>query len=219
MGDVAGGFEPPSRGETAAQNQQGIAGKLAHLDHCAMREAMRLRQYREDMHGIKEAAVKPFIPPRHDGHVHVAFPKPVWQACTAVFDETHLDTWMASTVGPQEARKQVFNRLRGGAEPEHSSVPLFQCPGALAQRVGFREHKAALAQQIFALRRQPDCAPASIEKQHAKLGFEAVNLPRGRRLAQVQAAERAHETAGIRDGDESAQLAQVHVAIMQKVHR
>jgi hypothetical protein len=73
MGDVAGGFEPPSRGETAPQNQQGMVGKLAHLEHRAMRQAMRLRQHREHVHGVEGAAAKPLAPGRHDGYVYLAF--------------------------------------------------------------------------------------------------------------------------------------------------
>jgi len=53
-------------------------------------------------------------------------------------------------------------------------------------------------------------AANAVEQPHAKLGFQRLDLARGRGLAQMQPPSGAGETAGVGDGDQGLQLPKVH---------
>src|SRR5262245_55711156 len=111
----------------------------------------------------------------------------------------------------QKIRQHVLDDLWRGTDPKYSGLARFEQARALAERVGFRQQAATAPQQVFTLRRQLDAATDAVEQWHAQFGFERVNLPGKRRLAEIHSIGSAGETAGIGNADEGAQVAKIHV--------
>ena len=81
---------------------------------------------------------------------------------------------------------------------------------ALTERVGFRQQVTAAPEQVFTLRRELDAATDAVEQWHAQFGFQRMNLPGKRRLAQIHAIGTAGEAAGVGNADKGAQMTKVH---------
>jgi hypothetical protein len=64
---------------------------------------------------------------------------------------------------------------------------------------------------IFALRRQTEAATDTMEKPYAEIDLQRKNLPRCRRLAEIQTRSSAGDAAGIGDVNEGAQMAPTDV--------
>jgi hypothetical protein len=88
------------------------------------------------------------------------------------------------------------------------------------KEIGFLQQTAPAVHYVLALRGELKAAANAVEQQHAKLGFQRLDLARGRGLAQMQPPSGAGETAGVGDGDQGLQ-SKVHPglpAVMQKSH-
>ena len=68
----------------------------------------------------------------------------------------------------------------------------------------------AAHEQDLARRRELDAARRAVQQRHAELGLEPPDLLRERRLGHVQALGGAAEVAFLGDGDERAQVAELH---------
>ena len=156
---------------------------------------------------------------RHDRHVNLATLQASRQARAAVLDQMHLDAGMPSLVLRQEIDKQALDRLRRGADPEHSCLPGLERARPLAEQLDFGQQAPAAPKQVFALRRELNAATDPIEQRHSQLGFQRVDLPRERRLTQVQAGGRTRKAAGVGDGGEGAQMPEVHAAMITILHQ
>jgi hypothetical protein len=82
--------------------------------------------------------------------------------------------------------------------------------GALAERAGAAQQRAAVAQKLFALARQHQAAPHTIEELETELLLEVAELPGERRLSRVQPRRRPGDRAQLRHGDEGTRMPQIH---------
>ena len=62
-----------------------------------------------------------------------------------------------------------------------------------------------------------DPTPDTVEELDVQLGLEGADLPRQRRLTEVQSRDGAAEAAGVDDGHESAQVSQVHARCTRRI--
>ena len=67
-----------------------------------------------------------------------------------------------------------------------------------------------MAQQVLALRGQPNAAAYSIEQRYSELKLKGPDLSRKSRLADMQALGCPGKPAGIDDGRKSAEVTKVH---------
>jgi hypothetical protein len=88
--------------------------------------------------------------------------------------------------------------------------PAFEQARAFTEGVGFRQQVTAAPEQVFTLRRELDAATDAVEQWYAQFGFQRMNLPGKRRLAQIHAIGTAGETAGVGNADKGAQMTKVH---------
>jgi hypothetical protein len=81
---------------------------------------------------------------------------------------------------------------------------------ALADRAGMGEQAAAIAEQLLAARREQEASSGSLEQLEAQLLLEPPDLPRQRRLGDVEHLRRLRDGAVLGDGDEGFQAPEVH---------
>ena len=81
---------------------------------------------------------------------------------------------------------------------------------ALADRLRVEQQPPTAHQQVLALRRQPRAPSDPREQPQAQFILERLDLPRRRRLGQVQPRGRACKTGIVGDRDEGAQEPEVH---------
>jgi hypothetical protein len=74
--------------------------------------------------------------------------------------------------------------LRAAADSQRPGEAAAQCIGAVAQGIGFLQQTAPAAHYVLALRGELKAAANAVEQQHAKLGFQRLDLARGGGLAQ-----------------------------------
>ena len=94
---------------------------------------------------------------------------------------------MASPVASEKPGEQSFDGLRSGADADDSRPAALQGPGALAERVGVRQEAAGSPEHVLAFRGELDTAADPVEHPHSQSRLERVDLPRERRLTEVQA--------------------------------
>jgi hypothetical protein len=78
------------------------------------------------------------------------------------------------------------------------------------QRVRPREYLTRLAQDDFSLRGRRDAGGGPKEQRHSELSLERLNLPRQRRLRDIEHLRRAPKSASINYLDEVAQSSEFH---------
>src|SRR5262249_36839800 len=103
-----------------------------------------------------------------------------------------------------------FDHGRRGTDPDLAGVSALQRPRSVAERVGFGHDLAPALKQVFTFRRQPDAATDAVEQEHTQFGFQDLDLSGSSRLAQVGPRGRWGDTASVGDGEEGAQLMEVH---------
>jgi hypothetical protein len=207
---LAGGLEPLARPEFAAQQQQRRLGQVGDLERRAAAQRMPGRQRGKHVHRIEHAAPEPRVVPRGGRKVYLAALEPAVQPDAAILDEVHFHAGITAPVAREEWRQQVLDHLRRGADPEYSGRPCLERARALGKGIGVGQQAAAAPEQVFALRGQLDAPADPVEQQHVELGFQRMDLTGQRRLAEIQASRRAREAAGVGNGREGAQLAEVH---------
>ena len=74
-----------------------------------------------------------------------------------------------------------------------------------------RQELAAAPEQVFAFRCELYPSADAVEQWDAQFDLQCMDLPRGGRLTQIQAPGCPVNSAGIHDGDEGAQVTQVHL--------
>ena len=164
------------------------------------------------MHRIEQPAAEAIVAGRHDGNVDIAAFEAARQAGAAVLDEMNLDAGVTLAVARQKARQQGFDHLRGGAEPEHADVSALEGARPLAERRRVGQQSAAAHQQVLALPRQPHAASDARKQPQAQFILEHLDLPRRRRLRQIEPRGRTRHTGIVGGRHEGAQEPQVHVS-------
>src|SRR5207302_1226289 len=124
--------------------------------------------------------------------------------------EVNVDTGMPLPEARDERREHHLDVLRTCTDAQRSGLAGLERFGPIPQGIGVLEQAARAPDDVFAIRRELKLSAGPVEQAHAQVHLERANLPRGGRLAQVEASSRARETAGIRNGDERAELAEVH---------
>jgi hypothetical protein len=122
----------------------------------------------------------------------------------------NLDTRVPASVVGEEGGQQSLDGLRRSADPEHARLSALERPCPLTDRIGVRQQPAAPPQQVFPLGRELNAAPAAIEQPDVQAGFQCLDLPAKSRLADVQPSGGPSEAASVDDGDERAQVSEVH---------
>jgi len=84
------------------------------------------------------------------------------------------------------------------------------CARAGLQCIGVAQQPPCLGEQRCAGRRQRDRALGAGEERRAELVLQRTDLPRQRRLGDVQRPRGAREAEMLRDGHEVAHVAQLH---------
>jgi hypothetical protein len=113
-------------------------------------------------------------------------------------------------VAGEEGRQQSLDGLRRGPHAEHTRLSALERARSLAQRLGVRQQATAALEQILPLGRELNAAPPAIEQRNVQAGLEGLDLPRKRGLADIQPGGGPGEGAGVGDGDERAQVSEVH---------
>ncbi len=162
------------------------------------------------MHGIEQAAGEAVVASRHVGDLHLAPLQPRNEASAPVLHHPHVHLRMSPPVPGEEARQHQLDHRRRGADRNRSGVAGPQRAGPFAELLRLGQQPPAAPQQVLPLGRQPDAAADAVEERHAELRLQHLNLPGGRRLAQVEARGRLGDASGIGDGNEGAQPLQVH---------
>ncbi|HXQ03272.1 MAG TPA: hypothetical protein VN831_00750 [Bradyrhizobium sp.] len=121
-----------------------------------------------------------------------------------------LDAGVAFAITRQKICQQILDDLRCGANPQHSDLSSLERAGALAERLGIKQQPPAAHQQVLALRRQPHVPSDPREQPQTQFILERPDLPRRRRLGQIQPRGRARKTGIVGDRDERAQEPEVH---------
>jgi hypothetical protein len=132
------------------------------------------------------------------------------QTNATVLHEMDLNRRVPAPVLGQKIRQRVLDDLWRGTDPKYSGLARFEQARAFTERVGFRQQVTAAPEQVFTLRRELDAATDAVEQWHAQFGFQRMNLPGKRRLAQIHAIGTAGETAGVGNADKGAQVTKVH---------
>jgi hypothetical protein len=130
---------------------------------------------------------------------------------TSILDDADFHIWMAPTMSCQKTGELRLDHGWSGADPDLAGVSAFQRPRTVAECVGFGNDLAAAPKQVFTFRRQSDAATDAVEQEHAQFGFQDLDLSGSGGLAQVEPRRRPGHTAGVGDGEEGAQLIEVHV--------
>jgi hypothetical protein len=141
------------------------------------------------------------------------------QPRAAILDQVDFDPGMALAMTGQKTGKEILDHLRRGADSQDPRLAALQGLRALAQAFDISQQASRPLEQILALGRQAHAAADAVEERHAELGFQSADLPRRSRLREVQSRGGAPEAALLGDGDESAQLAQLHRCIPKFHHR
>ena len=98
----------------------------------------------------------------------------------------------------------------GEGDPDLAGLAPGRAPDLVARVVELREDRAGLLQEEAPRLREPDAPPVPFEQRRAQLVLDRLDLLAERRLAHVQAARGPAEVELLGDGDEVAQLADVH---------
>ena len=144
------------------------------------------------------------------GDVDVAALQATRQAGAAILHQVDLDAGVAFAVTRQKIRQQILDDLRGGANPQHSDFSRLERAGALAQRLRVEQQPPTAHQQVLALRRKPRAPSDPREQPQTQFILERLDLPRRRRLGQIQPCGRACKTGIVGDCDEGAEEPEVH---------
>jgi len=184
--DLAGRIEPFARAEVAPREEQRHVDELFDLQRRAAAPPVRLREHGQDVERAQQAPAEPRIARRHEREVHVSVLEARGQTNPAVLDEMHLDAGVPPPIARQEAGEQSLHRLRCGAYPEQPRVPTPEGLRPFAEGVSVCQQASAPPQQILALGRQQSAAADAVEERHAQMGLQGVDLPRERRLAEIQ---------------------------------
>src|SRR5439155_13512848 len=126
--------------------------------------------------------------------------------------EVNVDTGMPLPESRDERREHRLDILRTCTDPQRSVLAGLDRFGPISARLGFLEQAARSPDDVLAIRRELKMSARPVEQAHAQIDLERLNLPRSRRLAQVQPSGRSRETAGIRNGDERVELPEIHWA-------
>ena len=137
--------------------------------------------------------------------MHVAGFQAGRQTCAQVFNKVNLDAGMTLAVTLQKVRKQVFHDLGSGPDTEYAGLTGLECSRPLSERFCFRQQMTAADQKVLAFRGEFNASPDPIEQTNAEFAFKRMDLPRRRRLRQVQSSCGAGKPAAVGDRDEGAQ--------------
>jgi hypothetical protein len=107
--------------------------------------------------------------------------------------------------------------LRRGAHPEDTGLSTFERPRPLSDGVGIRQQTTGSPQQVVTLGGDLNAPPDAIEEPDVQLVLEGTDLTRQGRLTQIQSDGGPGEAAGVDDGDEGAQVSQVHQSCTQRI--
>src|SRR5215831_11400110 len=169
-----------------------------------------IRNYGNDVDWIKKKTLKPLVTSRHVSHMELAALKPRRKSRTSILDDADFHTWMAPAMSCQKTGELRLDHRRRGADPYLAGVPAFQRPCSVVERVGFGQDLAAAPKQVFTFRRQPDAATDPVEQEHTQFCFQDLDLSGSSGLAQVETRRRSGDTAGVGNGEEGAQLMEIH---------
>jgi len=183
---------------------------LSDLEQSAAMPRVPIRNYGNDVDWIKKSTLEPLVTGRHVRHVELAVFKPRRKSRTSILDDADFHTWMAPAMSCQKTGELRLDHRRSGADPYLAGVPAFQRPCSVAERLGFRQDLAAAPKQVFTFRRQPDAATDPVEQEHTQFGFQDLDLSGSSGLAQVEPHRCSGDTASVGNGEEGAQLMEVH---------
>ena len=169
-----------------------------------------IRNNGNDVDWKKKTTLKPLVTSRHVRHMELAVLKPRRKSRTSILDNADFHTWMAPAMSCQKTGELRLDHGRSGTDPNLAGVPALQRPRSVVERVGFGHDPAPAPKQVFTFRRQPDTAADAVEQEHTQFGFQDLDLSGSRRLAQVEPRRCSGDTAGIGNGEEGAQLMEVH---------
>ena len=209
-GGIARRVEPQSRTKLAIQQQQRLVGKLHDAQRGPPGKPMCRRDHCHDVDGIEELAAHAGAAGRHNRQVDVAVVKLSVLICAAAFKQADFDARMTPQIAHQEWGKKILDHLWGGADAQRSHLPAFKSTRPLADQVGIRQQAATAPEQVLSRRCQPDAPADAIEELQVQFVLQRADLPRRRRLRQVQPLGGAREPAVVDDGNESAQVAELH---------
>src|SRR5262249_16302678 len=166
---------------------------------------------RQPVHRIQEPKPKSSLINRHDAEVNLAVIQPAGQRVAAVLDQLDFDGRMAGAPVSEKARQRILNDRRGGPDAHDARVAFPERACSLAEGLSLCQQASAAAKEVLAFRSEVKASADAVEQQHAKLCLKGLNLPGRGRLGEIEARRRAMNAAGVDDGREGAQVAEVHI--------
>lgn len=146
-----------------------------------------------------------------DAHLDPSFLDEAYDPQRAVLDQLHLDVRVRSAVTGEEVREDGLEDLRGPADAKDAGASGTERVRTLAERIDHDEGVATAPEQLLALGGEAHLAAGPVEEPQTELALEITDLPRQRRLRDVQACRGAREALGLGDAHEVAEVPQVHM--------
>jgi hypothetical protein len=175
-----------------------------------MMQGVPIPHHRHHVNGIEQSTGEPIVTGGHIRQLDVTPLQSGNESGSTVFRDVNFNAWMALPVPRQKTGEHCLDHGRCRANPDYPGVPRFEREGSLAQGLGVGKQLTAAPEQVFAFARQSDTATDAIEQLHTEFGFQHLDLPGSRRLAQVEACRGPGDATSVGNCDEGAQLVQVH---------
>lgn len=209
------------RPRAAVGDDQRFADEGGHREPAAACQPVPRRQ-RDDRRLVEQLQeLDPFVRPLrrpHEGEVEPAGQEPRQETCRLVLDDLHGDLRARSRPPLPEVVQQIGNqpgrRRVDRTDPEDARLP----PPALVEppleRFGLRQQRAHLVQQRGAIGQERHVARRPQQEGHAGRSLQQPDLTPERRGQHVEPPRRLSEMELLGDGDEAAELDEVHRRII-----
>src|SRR5690606_18081321 len=149
---------------------------------------------------------------REHRRVQAAVAQPLQQGVGLVLHQQELEPGEALAQARQTGRQRGGADGREQAEPDGAGFGILAAAGDLRQLVHVGQDLAGALDDLAPDRGQHDLARGALEQRHPEFLLQLPDLRRQRRLADEAGLGRPAEVAVLGQGDEVAEVAQVHAA-------
>ncbi len=147
---------------------------------------------------------------REHSQVDVSRPEPFEQRGGLVLVKEQLEVWQLPLQGRRHPRQQVRPDRRDQRNPQLARQGIALGLRQLDDRVRFLQHAAGSLDHLLAGRGQRYPPGLALDQRHAEVALELADLGGQGRLADETPLRRAAEMPLIGEGNEVAEVAQVH---------
>lgn len=210
--DPARAVEELAAAEALPEQQDTLPVQVADVDGQPSRQRMPARRNGEDAQREQGAAVELIgAPSNRQRQLDLATLDEVQCTKTALLEQMDVEGGPRPQVSCEERGQHALDHLRRGSDAEAPGIAAAYARGVFDQLVDASQEVAAPQPEAVAGAREPDVTPGTLEEPHAQLRLEIVDLPPERRLRDAQAGGGPGEGTGLGDGDEVAEVTELHL--------